>query len=102
MAFAHRDLHLHGMTRRGATRRFMNTEIKKYYLRVLVADVDDACATVVVGASDRCEKAPARPRTWLRKDGGREERCRYDGGRGGAGECKDWEWEARIRVIVSG
>lgn len=45
----------------------MDTEIKKHYLRVLVTDVDDACATavaaVVVGASDRCEKAPARPRT---------------------------------------
>lgn len=53
----------------------MGIEIKKHYLCVLVADVDNACATAtVIGASDRCEKAPARPRTRLRKDGGREER----------------------------
>lgn len=64
-----------------AARRFMGTEIKKHYLRVLVADVDDACAaaTVVIivvrtGANDRCEKAPARPHTRLRKDEGREEK----------------------------
>lgn len=97
-AFAHRDLHLRGAARRGAA-IYEYPDKKALPLRVLVADVDDACAAAaVIGASDRCEKAPARPHTRLRKDGGREERSALwrEGRRGRV------QWEARIRVIVSG
>lgn len=59
-------------------------EIKKHYLRVLVVDVDDACATAaVVEANDRCEKAPARVHVLAAE----KERRERERGETVAGEC---------------
>lgn len=83
--------------RRGAVRRFMNTQIKKHYLCASSWQTWTTPAPPSLPSpSGRAIDARRRPRVhirgWERTEG--ERRGRYGGGR--------VQWEARICVIVSG